>query len=176
MNEAPRWELLGKAKVWTEVLYAALRCRLASPATDWRVADAPDQVMTLYPARRTTSRYIRWTPNPQGLESNTPHDRADTGMGLFRNSIAGEGDMGKQAACVTVCRTYINIVCVCVVHFAISNGDIAFNFGRVQPFFCLLTTSRMIALTVLIARKMAFCSDIPELSHFLSPYSCWLFG
>ena len=50
-HEAPRWELLQKAPLWTDVYYGALRRRLAAEMPKWHVNPASGQVVRLLPER-----------------------------------------------------------------------------------------------------------------------------
>ena len=47
----PRWDVLGKADLWGDVFYTALRRRLSTPPARWKTVDAPDQVVSLCPKR-----------------------------------------------------------------------------------------------------------------------------
>lgn len=51
----PPWHLLAKAKLWTDVQFAALRRQLASPPSEWRIGDAQEDMLTLFPRQDTTA-------------------------------------------------------------------------------------------------------------------------
>ena len=50
-QEAPRWETLQRAGLWTDVYYSAMRRRLAAERTKWHCTDTPDSVLSLCPKR-----------------------------------------------------------------------------------------------------------------------------
>ena len=61
----PRWEVLAAAPLWSSVLHATLRRRLAAPGNQWLIADSPHDVISLYPAQ-SAKRTWEWLDNGMG--------------------------------------------------------------------------------------------------------------
>ena len=70
-GDRPQWHLLARAKLWTDVQFSAIRRQLASAPTQWRIGDAPDDMLTLFPVRGATFGGPRtpkfgWVPQGDG--------------------------------------------------------------------------------------------------------------